>query len=176
MLLILTRIRHTTHLATYHLPSTSNAFRCRSLDPLPITRGWTRYCEASTPLSNFTCYGLAKNTDFQPFLAEAESSNIECNNSEYDETGYPQYTYMVSVSKPNYSAFLTGFNGTEIFDKYKALVGTMSSTFETFTVPPTPSPTKYPTSPPVEPTPSSSIGTIGIGTSTIVIGIIFSLI
>ena len=55
--------------------------------------------EASAPGTNFTCYGLAENTDFQSFLAEAESSNLECNSGAYNETGYPLYTCSASVRK-----------------------------------------------------------------------------
>ena len=143
--------------------------------------GWTRYCEASTKLSNFTCYGLAENTDFQSFLAEADASNLECNSGAYDETVYPQYTYTVSLSKREgrhtETTFTTGFNGTETFDRNKALGGAMNSKFETWTVAPTPSPTtKYPTASPVEPAPSSSIGTTGMGTFAIVAGVIFGLL
>ena len=149
------------------------SFRCRDLHPTPIIMGWTRYCEASTKLSNFTCYGLAENTDFQSFLAEADASNLECNSGAYyDETGYPQYMYTVSLP-----GVTTGFSDTETFDRNKALGGTMNSKFETWTVPPTPSPTtKYPTASPVEPAPSSSIGTTGMGTFAIVAGVIFGLL
>ncbi|EJK67983.1 hypothetical protein THAOC_10893 [Thalassiosira oceanica] len=124
---------------------------------LQVRPGWTRYCEASTPHSNFTCYGLAKDTSFQSFLAEADASNLECNSGVYNETGYPQYTYTVSLAKSadrhTESSFVVGFNGTQTFDRNKAIGGTMSSMF---TVSPTPSPTKYLTASPVEPTPSSS--------------------
>jgi len=144
-----------------HSPSWSVSYRCIDLDPRPIIKGWTRYCEASTPHSNFTCYGLAKDTSFQSFLAEADASNLECNSGVYNETGYPQYTYTVSLAertdRHTESYSVVGFNGTETFDRNKALGGTMSSMF---TVSPTPSPTKYLTASPVEPTPpsSSSIG------------------
>ena len=127
--------------------------------------------EASAPGTNFTCYGLAENTDFQSFLAEAESSNLECNSGAYNETGYPQYTYAASVTKQEdrhtVTSFVMGFNGTETFDRNKALEGTISSMFTKY---PTPSPT------PVMLTLSSSIGTIGKRTYAIVACVIFGLI
>ena len=120
--------------------------------------------EAATGATNFTCYGLAENTDFGSFLAEADASKLECNSGAYNETGYPQYTYSASITKQEDMHTATfsvvSFNGTETFDRNKALGGTISSMFR---VHPTSSPT------PVLPTPSSSIGTIGMGTLVIIV-------
>ena len=141
----------------------SVVFRCRDLTPEPIGMGWTKYCEASSSNSNFTCYGLADNTDFSLFLQQSEASQLECNSGRYDETGYPAYTYSVSTHKQegNYGTFnnLVGFNGTQEFDETEALTGTMTTTFEAWTDEPTQSPISMPTYSPVFlPTDNSSTG------------------
>ena len=142
----------------------SVAFRCRDLTPKPIGMGWTRYCEASSSNSNFTCYGLADNTDFSLFLQQAEMSQLECNSGEYDETGYPAYSYSVSMQKQEgiHGTYINtvGYNDTQEFDENKALTGTMTTTFETWTEEPTSSPISIPTHSPVyySPTDNSSAG------------------
>eukprot|EP00956_Cyclotella_meneghiniana_P030070 scaffold74856_cov30-Cyclotella_meneghiniana.AAC.1 len=143
----------------------SVAFRCRDLTPKPIGMGWTRYCEASSSNSNFTCYGLADNTDFSLFLQQAETSRLECNSGKYDETGYPAYSYSVSMQKQegNHGIYIintVGYNDTQEFDENKALTGTMSTTFEAWTDEPTSSPISIPTYSPVyySPTENSSAG------------------
>ena len=107
--------------------------------------GYTKYCQASSPNSNFTCYGLSANTDFNLFLQQAEASQLECNSGEYNETGYPAYSYSVIMSKREGKESTTymqeGFSDMQEFNVTKALMGTMSTNFEAWTNAPTVSPT-----------------------------------
>jgi hypothetical protein len=52
----------------------SVAYRCRDQIPEPVGLGYTKYCQASSAESNFTCYGLAGGTYFNLFLQQAEAS------------------------------------------------------------------------------------------------------
>jgi hypothetical protein len=129
----------------------SVAFRCRDLTPKPIGMGYTKYCEASTPNSNFTCYGVSENTNyynaFDDFLQQAQASQLECNSGQYNETGYPAYSYSAVMSKregiTGYIINQEGFSDTQAFNQTKAVIGTMSSQFEAWTSAPTRSPVTY---------------------------------
>lgn len=124
----------------------SVSFRCRSLVPIPVSMGFTRRCLAATPISNFTCYELNESTNFQPFLAKVGASEMECNGVEYDETGWPKFTYGTTiensgVGESNNINFVLGFNATTEFNETKALSGTMHSRYEEWKLPPTQAPT-----------------------------------
>lgn len=127
----------------------SVAYRCRSLTPAPIEMGFTRRCSAEGILDEFVCYGLANDTDFQPFVEEAAASGLNCTDNEYDEAGYPQFTYTVQYSshidRQGSTIFQQGFNGTSELNETVALVGTMTSDYRRWTAEPTAAPTAAPT-------------------------------
>lgn len=131
-------------------------YRCVDLDPKPVGMGWTKYCEASTSNSNFTCYELADGTNFDNFLARVESSDLECNSEKYNETD-PFYLYTAATSNTIWkdggrfgnSNFHTSFNVTQEFNSTKALAGTMSSSFKLWTDAPTPTPSPAPSAYPI---------------------------
>lgn len=131
----------------------SVAFRCRSVTPSPIAMGFTRKCTANPsggPATEFTCYELAVSTDFEPFLAKAESSGLECTDDKYDETGYPKFSYRVVYASQNSggggdAVSTAGFNSTSEFDAVRADEGALYSVYkEVKTQPPTAAPTPAP--------------------------------
>lgn len=112
----------------------SVSFRCVSLTPTPISLGFTRRCIAATsPNSNFTCYGLAANTHFQSFRTAA-SAGLNCTDTTYNETGWPKFAYRVVTERKGdvTSAihFLHGFNATAEFNETRALTGSIYSKYE----------------------------------------------
>ena len=121
-------------------------FRCEDLTPKPIAMGYTKYCEASTSNGNFTCYGVSENTGynvFNDFLQRAQAAELEC--SQYNET--PAYLYQAANVKRDGSSLWTYVMhgdqwGNDAFNYTKAVIGTMSSQFETWTSP-TMSPVTY---------------------------------
>eukprot|EP00581_Thalassiosira_minuscula_P008282 CAMPEP_0183702244 /NCGR_PEP_ID=MMETSP0737-20130205/413_1 /TAXON_ID=385413 /ORGANISM="Thalassiosira miniscula, Strain CCMP1093" /LENGTH=241 /DNA_ID=CAMNT_0025928819 /DNA_START=68 /DNA_END=793 /DNA_ORIENTATION=+ len=124
----------------------SVSFRCRSLVPIPVSMGFNRRCQAITPTSNFTCYELNENTNFQPFLAKVGALEMECTNAEYDETGWPKFTYGTTIENRGVEGssninLVLGFNATTEFNETKALTGTMYSRYEERKLPPTQAPT-----------------------------------
>jgi len=112
-------------------------FRCRDLSPRPIAMGFTRRCSANPNASsatNFTCYEMAANTDFQPFLLHVNVTGLTCNNnSPYDETGYPKFVYSVTVRserpKSGEEWFLTSHNSTSEFNATLALTGAIYAVY-----------------------------------------------
>lgn len=136
----------------------SVSFRCRSLTPSPIAMGFRRKCmvnHSGTRAMRFTCYDLAESTsaDFSTFLSRV-GSGLNCTDSQYDETGYPKFTYSVAYthtynvadSFPGETVLTEGFNGTSEFDAARATGGTLYSIYEEReTQAPTPVPTPSPT-------------------------------
>lgn len=126
-----------------YYPSVS--FRCVSLTPPPIVMGYTRRCTMAGPDTDFTCYELATDTDFQPFLDEVSASGLNCTDDEYDETGFPQFTYYVKyesqIWQPWMSVRAQGHNSTSEFNEIFALNGTMYATYKESTGKPTAAPT-----------------------------------
>ena len=137
----------------------SVSFRCRSLTPSPIAMGFNRKCTTKTEpddlsgltTSGFTCYELADNTDFGPFLETVDAATTyNCTDDEYDETGYPQFTYNVvyqtTIGNHGIGVFIPGFNGTAELDPFRAVNGAMYAIYEEVpTDAPTVSPTVSPT-------------------------------
>ena len=84
---------------------------------------------------------------FNDFLQQAQASQLECNSGQYNETGYPAYSYSAIMSKREgitlYIINQEGFSDTQVFNQTKAVIGTMSSQFETWTSSPTRSPVTY---------------------------------
>ena len=135
-------------------------FRCWSLKkPSPIQMGFTNKCTVSTSNSNFECYGLAADTNFQPFLDEVAASQLNCTDddqNDLDQTGYPKYTYSVRTAayhrngtyEEGRETIQWGYNSTSEFNATLALTGTMSARYETWTAEPTGAPTVAPTASP----------------------------
>lgn len=141
----------------------SVSFRCRSVTPNGIRMGFNNKCSVAGTNSAFTCYGLATNTDFQPFLDEAAESQLNCTDVEYDDTSYPKFDYSVVTQKQNSGQgligegliiFQMGHNSTSEFNETLALRGAMYAKYETWTDQPTAAPTTSPptTSPTALPT------------------------
>ena len=140
------------------VPHYSVDFRCLSqLNPsqvvngmaFTIAMGFTRKCTANpsgTPATEFTCYELAASTDFGPFLANVESSGLECPG----ETGYPKFLYFVvyTSQKEDETIYVNIIitNATSEFDAVRAAEASMYSVYEEVkTQPPTAAPTAFPT-------------------------------
>ena len=142
----------------------SVSYRCISLIPEPISMGFNRKCTGNTlspSTSSFTCYELSENTDFGPFLAQAQKSNLNCTDDLYDETGWPKFTYSVvySTEIENVVVSTSAYNETSEFNETLAIGGgTMYAIYEettgTTTDPPTVSPTTTTT-----PAPTSAAST-----------------
>lgn len=138
----------------------SVSFRCRDVTPKPIQMGFNRECTVSGTNSEFTCYELAQDTDFQPFLDEASVSQLDCMDDQYDEMGYPKFTYGVTlrnrVPGKDHTIFTPGYNGTREFNETLALTGTMYANYELWTDQPTLGPTPGPTMRPTQANQASS--------------------
>lgn len=123
----------------------SVSFRCASLTPPPITMGFTRRCTMSEPDTDFICYELATDTDFQPFLDEVSASGLNCTDDVYDETGYPKFSYRVMyeslIWQPWMAVIAQGHNSTSEFNETLALNGTMYASYKESTGKPTTAPT-----------------------------------
>ena len=123
-------------------------YRCVSLEPPPIQMGFTKQCLAIGPNSEFTCYGLAESTNFQPFLDEVTASGLNCTDDKYDETGYPKFSYRVVYEYTGNIGITVnawGFNSTTELNETLALSGTMFASYKDWTNQPTTAPTKSPT-------------------------------
>jgi hypothetical protein len=132
-------------------------YGCYSTDPPRIQQRFTRSCSqvVSQLTTLFSCYEMATDTDFQPYLDEVASSGLTCeNDTEIPEFGYKvTYSYFNDTGIPyNGITILTpGANQTLTFDATLAM-NTMYSHFTTVALPeapsdsPTSSPTNSPTS------------------------------
>jgi hypothetical protein len=110
--------------------------------------GFTKQCLAIGPNSQFTCYGLAESTNFQPFLDEVTASGLNCTDDKYDETGYPKFSYRVVYEYTGNIGITVnawGFNSTTELNETLALSGTMFASYKDWTNQPTTAPTKSPT-------------------------------
>ena len=152
----------------------SVSYRCISLNPEPISMGFNRKCTGNTlspATSSFTCYELSETTDFGPFLAQAQISNLNCTDDLYDETGWPKFTYSVvystQIENGSNVVFTSAYNETIEFNETLAIGGgTMYAIYEErgeeegeITDPPTVSPTTTTTTP----APTSAASTTAAG-------------
>jgi len=147
------------------------AFRCRSLSSASARLGFTRKCTATTETlggkyTEFTCFEMAADTDFGPFLAEAADlqRNLECTDERYNETGYPKFSYRVvyeTQRAPDSTELVvlnSVYNSTSEFDHVRASATLYSvhTTMETQTPTAGPTTTQATPTPTLRPSPSTS--------------------
>jgi len=132
-----------------YVPSVS--FQCTETST-PIGFGFNRRCSAKTGphgVSDFTCYELAANTNFQPFLAKVTPTNLRCANTTDEDAMFTyEITLRSEISTDENIGMHEGFAATKAFNKTLALTGTIYAYYdEKLTEAPTPVPTTKPTPP-----------------------------
>jgi hypothetical protein len=131
-------------------------YGCYETIPPRIKQGFTKQCATNPagPSISFTCYEMATNTNFQPYLDEVTTSGLTCKN----DTEIPNFGYYVTYSLRNktggYTVLTAGADSTFSFNATLAL-STMYSEFileEELSPGPTDSPTANPTNSPTSST------------------------